>query len=54
MIIVTSDPDTGEDIRLTLGRGFALGPDLVARFEMVAGVSEAALSLFTPRDFRAR
>ena len=34
-----------EDIRIELGRGFALGPDTVSRLDMVAGVTETALSL---------
>lgn len=54
VFVLTEDPDTGDDLRINLGRGFALGPDVVSRFEMVAGVSEVALSLFTPRDFRTR
>ncbi|WP_439567506.1 DNA polymerase III subunit alpha [Sphingopyxis sp.] len=54
VIIVTEDAATGDDIRINLGRGFALGPDVVARLETVAGITEAALSLVTPRDFRTR
>jgi DNA polymerase-3 subunit alpha len=54
VFILTEDPDTGDELRLNLGRGFALGPDVVARLDMVPGVSETMLSLFTPRDFRAR
>ena len=54
VFILTEDPDTGDEIRINLGSGFALGPDLVARLERVPGIGEAALSLFTPRDFRAR
>jgi DNA polymerase-3 subunit alpha len=37
-----------------LGRNFALNPDVVARLEMMAGVSEPALSLIASRDFRVR
>ncbi len=54
VVIATRDPLTDEDIHVELGRGFALGPDTVARLEMVAGVSEAALSLVAQRDFRVR
>ena len=52
--VVTEDPATGDDIRVHLGRRFALGPDVVLRLETVAGISETALSLVNPRDFRAR
>ena len=54
VFVLTEDPDTGDVLRISLGRGFALGPDVVSRFEMVTGVSDVALSLFTPKDFRAR
>ncbi|NIJ36631.1 DNA polymerase-3 subunit alpha [Sphingopyxis panaciterrae] len=54
VVIATRDPLTEEDIRIELGRGFALGPDTVSRLEMVAGVTEAALSLVAPREFRVR
>ncbi|MEL0155888.1 DNA polymerase III subunit alpha [Sphingopyxis sp.] len=54
VIVATTDPLTGEDIRIELGRGFALGPDTVSRFQMVAGVTDVALSLVPPRDFRVR
>jgi len=54
VVIATRDPLTDEDIRIELGRGFALGPDTVSRLEMVAGVTEAALSLVAPREFRVR
>jgi len=54
VVIATRDPLTDEDIHVELGRGFALGPDAVSRLEMVAGVSEAALSLVAQRDFRVR
>ncbi len=54
IIVTTADPDTGRDIRIDLGRRFALDPDLVARLELVAGVVEPRLSLATPRDFRVR
>lgn len=54
VIVSTTDPLTGEDIRIELGRGFALGPDTVSRFQMVAGVTDVALSLVPPRDFRVR
>jgi DNA polymerase-3 subunit alpha len=54
VVIATPDPAIGEDIRIELGRSFALGPDTVSRLEMVAGVTEAALSLVAPRDFRVR
>jgi DNA polymerase-3 subunit alpha len=43
VFIATRDPVTGEDIRIELGRRFALGPDTVSRLEMVAGVTEAGL-----------
>ena len=54
IIITTLDPDTGLDIRINLGRRFALDPDLVARLETVAGVTDPKLSLVAPRDFRVR
>jgi len=54
VIVSTRDPLTDEDIRIELGRGFALGPDTVSRLEMIAGVSEPELSLVAPRDFRVR
>lgn len=54
VIIATRDPMTDEDVRIELGRGFALSPDTVSRLEMVAGVTEAALSLVAQRDFRVR
>ena len=54
VVIATRDPLTDEDIHVELGRGFALGPDTVARLEMVAGVTEAALALIVQRDFRNR
>ena len=54
VFIVTEDPGTGDELRITLGNRFALGPDVVARFETVAGITETTLSLFTPRDFRVR
>lgn len=54
VVIATRDPLTDEDVRIELGRGFALGPDTVSRLEMVAGVTEAALSLVAPREFRVR
>ena len=54
VIVVTRDPQTDEDVRIELGRGFALSPDTVARLDMVAGVSDAVLSLAAPREFRVR
>ncbi|MBL8649113.1 MAG: DNA polymerase III subunit alpha [Sphingopyxis sp.] len=54
IVITTSDPDTGVDIRINLGRRFALDPDLVARLENVAGAVGPKLSLVAPRDFRVR
>jgi DNA polymerase-3 subunit alpha len=54
VIIATRDPVTGDDLRIELGRRFALGPDTVSRLEMVAGVTEPALSLVAPREFRVR
>ena len=54
VIIATRDPVTGDDIRIELGRRFALGPDTVSRFEMVAGITEATLLLVAPREFRVR
>jgi DNA polymerase-3 subunit alpha len=41
-------------VRIELGRGFALGPDIVTRLDLVPGISEAALSLVAPREFRVR
>ncbi|HWW57999.1 MAG TPA: DNA polymerase III subunit alpha, partial [Sphingopyxis sp.] len=54
VVITTSDPLTGDDICIELGRRFALGPDTVSRLEMVAGVTGPALSLVAPREFRVR
>ncbi len=54
VVIDTRDPLTERDVRIELGRGFALGPDVVSRLEMIAGVSDAALSLVAPREFRVR
>jgi len=54
IVITTLDPDTDLDIRINLGRRFALDPDLVARLETVAGVTDPKLSLVAPRDFRVR
>ncbi|KTE34908.1 MULTISPECIES: DNA polymerase III subunit alpha [unclassified Sphingopyxis] len=54
IIVTTPDPDTGRDIRINLGRRFALDPDLVARLELVAGLVEPKLSLAAPKDFRVR
>ena len=54
VIVTTRDPMTDEDICIELGRGFALGPDIVSRLETTAGVSDPALSLVAPRDFRVR
>ena len=54
VVIATRDPLTDADIRIELGNRFALGPDTVSRLEMVAGVTEAALTLVAPRDFRVR
>ena len=54
VIITTRDPVTGDDLRIELGRRFALGPDTVSRLEMVAGITEPALSLVAPREFRVR
>ena len=54
MIVATRDPLTDEDIRIELGRRFALGPDVVARLDMIGGVTDAALSLVAPREFRVR
>ncbi len=54
VIVATGDAGTGETIRIRLGRNFALNPDVVARLEMMTGVSEPALSLYTPGDFRVR
>jgi DNA polymerase-3 subunit alpha len=54
VVIATRDPLTDEDIRIELGRNFALGPDTVSRLDMVAGVAETALSLVAPREFRVR
>lgn len=54
VVIVTRDPLTDDEIRIELGRGFALGPDAVSRLELVSGVTEPALSLVAPRDFRVR
>ncbi|MEQ8310881.1 MAG: DNA polymerase III subunit alpha [Sphingopyxis sp.] len=54
VVVATRDPLTEADIRIDLGRGFALGPDTAARLDMVAGVSDVELSLAAPREFRAR
>ncbi|ALJ12753.1 DNA polymerase III subunit alpha [Sphingopyxis macrogoltabida] len=54
VILSTRDPLTDEDVRIELGRRFALGPDVVARLDMIGGVTEAALSLVAPREFRVR
>ncbi|AMG74336.1 DNA polymerase III subunit alpha [Sphingopyxis granuli] len=54
VVVDTRDPLTEHDVRVELGRGFALGPDVVSRLEMIAGVSDAALSLVAPREFRVR
>ncbi|MCA0207694.1 MAG: DNA polymerase III subunit alpha [Proteobacteria bacterium] len=54
VVIATRDPLTDEDIRIELGRSFALGPDTVSRLDMIAGVTETALSLVAPREFRVR
>ncbi|WOF44849.1 DNA polymerase III subunit alpha [Sphingopyxis indica] len=54
VILTTDDPDTGEAIRIHLGRTFALGPDVVDRLRLVAGLIDPSLSLHTPRDFRVR
>ncbi|HWT42835.1 MAG TPA: DNA polymerase III subunit alpha [Sphingopyxis sp.] len=54
VVIATRDPLTDEDIRIELGRSFALGPDTVSRLNMIAGVAETALSLVAPREFRVR
>lgn len=54
VIVATRDPLTDEDLRIELGRGFALNPDTVARLDMVTGVADAALSLVAPREFRVR
>ncbi|MDK2761253.1 MAG: DNA polymerase III subunit alpha [Sphingopyxis sp.] len=54
VVIATRDPMTDDDVRIELGRGFALSPDTVARIEMIAGVADVALSLVAPRDFRVR
>ncbi|ABF52895.1 DNA polymerase III subunit alpha [Sphingopyxis alaskensis] len=54
VIVVTRNPLTHDDVRIELGRGFVLGPDIVARLDLVAGISEAALSLVAPREFRVR
>ncbi|HWV60301.1 MAG TPA: DNA polymerase III subunit alpha, partial [Sphingopyxis sp.] len=54
VIVTTIDPLTDDEIRIELGRGFALGPDTVSRLDMIAGVTQPALSLVAPREFRAR
>ncbi|WP_326915134.1 DNA polymerase III subunit alpha [Sphingopyxis chilensis] len=54
VVITTIDPLTDDEIRIELGRGFALGPDTVSRFDMIAGVAEPMLSLVAPREFRVR
>ena len=54
IIVTTSDPDTGLDVQINLGRRFALDPDLVARLEMVSGIVGPKLSLVPPKDFRVR
>ena len=37
--IDTRDPLTERDVRVELGRGFALGPDVVSRLEMIAATT---------------
>ena len=54
VIVTTIDPLTDDEIRIELGRGFALGPDTVSRLDMIAGVTEPMLSLVAPREFRVR
>jgi DNA polymerase-3 subunit alpha len=54
VIVTTHDPATHEDVRIDLGRGFALGPDAVARLDVIPGISDVALSLVGPREFRVR
>ena len=54
VIVTTIDPLTDDELRIELGRGFALGPDTVSRLDMIAGVTGPALSLVAPREFRAR
>ena len=54
VVVTTIDPLTDDEIRIELGRGFALGPDTVSRLDMIAGVTEPALSLVAPREFRVR
>ena len=54
VIVATRDPLTHEDVRIELGRGFALNPDTVARLDMVTGIADAALTLVAPREFRVR
>src|SRR3546814_3657961 len=50
--VTTIDPLTDEELRIELGRGFALGPDTVSRLDMIAGVAQPALSLVAPRECR--
>ena len=54
VIVTAIDPLTDDEIRIELGRGFALGPDTVSRLDMITGVTEPALSLVAPREFRVR
>ena len=54
VIVTTIDPLTDDELRIELGRGFALGPDTVSRLDMITGVTEPALSLVAPREFRVR
>ena len=54
VVITAADPLTGEDIGIDLGRNFALNPDVMSRLEMIGGVSDVALALVPPRDFRVR
>ena len=54
VIVTAIDPLTDDEIRIELGRGFALGPDTVSRLDMIAGVAEPMLSLVAPREFRVR
>ena len=54
VIVTTIDPLTDDELRIELGRGFALGPDTVSRLDMIAGVTGPALSLVAPREFRVR
>jgi DNA polymerase-3 subunit alpha len=52
--VITRDPLDDAEIRVNLGKRFLLGPDLLARVEVIAGLRDAQLSLVQAKDFRMR